>query len=137
MNTKRFNVLGKEVEAAMASAEQQVKLFSSIGGQLYRAYNLKDEIQGTELTVIISTLTWDEKQLLISSLMNKVFEVGTQIPISLNDFTGKSMELYRFLGELVEWNFNDFFTYMNSLASARKNQVEQAPQIEQAQSKES
>lgn len=114
---KTFNVLDKQVEVVMASAEKQMQLFSEIGMHLFKAYGLKDKLDTDDLTIVVATLNFEQKKLLTDALINKATVVGTTIPVSLNDFTGRTMELYKFLAELIKWNLEDFFTFMASQKS--------------------
>lgn len=129
--TKCFEVAGKRIDVAMASAVKQDELLGLLAQRLFVGAGQAKRI-GTELSedivlLMMVGLPADIKAKVSAILTEKAFVVGANpTPISIEDFNGKIVEWNRLLAKLVLWNLGDFFDLLRSAdldAGAAKAQV--------------
>lgn len=129
--TKQITVSDVTYNCAMASAMQQDEILSILSSTLMqRAFvAAKNGIPFDEksLMPLVMSLPYDAKSRVASALLEKVYVNGTTVPVSIKDFAGKMVDYNTLISRLVEFNFADFFTWLQSVvesdqATTSKNQ---------------
>jgi len=120
--TKQITVSDITYNCAMASAMQQDEILSILSSTLMqRAFvAAKNGIPFDEksLMPLVMSLPYDAKSRVASALLEKVYVNGTTLPVSIKDFAGKMVDYNTLLSRLVEFNFADFFTWLQSVVES-------------------
>lgn len=120
-----FTIGGKMYNAAMASAVKQDELLSILTGAIMErgvaaaqaGHELTDEV----LAPMFMAMPTVGKSRVASILMAQVFIDGTQIPVTIADFSGRMVEYNQLLAQLLRFNLSDFFEWLPSvLVSVRQ-----------------
>lgn len=128
---KSFTVGNLTVNAAMASAVQQDELLSLLSATLLsRAANAAQLGAGMGEQILIPMFMSMPQQLkkqVVGLLTQKVLVSGTDTPVTVNDFSGKMVEWNTLLSQLILWNLEGFFTWLDdAVKSASPAPVEEA-----------
>lgn len=127
-----FTVCDKTYNAVMASAVKQDELLSMLTATLLEralaaagaGQVLDDSVVGPMLMAMPTTT----KVKVASIIMNSVFINGTEIPVTINDFSGRMVEYNQLLAKLLMWNLGDFSSWLSSALPVGVTQP-QAPEI--------
>lgn len=116
--TKLITVGNSSYEVVMPSAIDQEKLLSRIGGQLMVAGTLASnkgwDLSKDALLAIIIRMPFEDKQMMANILLARCFKVGDNTrSVNVEDFRGNMMEWNQLLYEVLKWNYEDFFTFIN------------------------
>lgn len=131
-HVKQFTVGNLTVNAKMASAVQQDELLSLLSATLIeRAINAaKSNVDmGDKILVpMFMSMPQQVKRQVVSLLATTVMIHGTESLVTVNDFSGKMVEWNTLLSQLLQWNLEGFFGWLDSAVSDARP----APQVEQA-----
>lgn len=115
---KSFTVGNLTVNAAMVSAVQQDELLSLLSaGLLSRAANaaqLGSDVGENLLIPYFMSMPQQLKKQVVGLLTQKVLIAGTETPVTVNDFGGKMVEWNTLLSQLILWNLEGFFTWLDN-----------------------
>ena len=128
---KQFTVGNLTVNAAMASAVQQDELLSLLSESLlYRAHHSAKLGLGMGEQILIPvfmSMPQPLKKQVVGLLTQKVFVSGTDTLVTVNDFGGKMVEWNTLLSQLILWNLEGFFSWLDdAVRSVSPAQEEQA-----------
>lgn len=117
-HVKQFTVGNLTVNAKMASAVQQDELLSLLSATLIeRAINAakSDVDMGDKILVpFFMSMPQQVKRQVVSLLATTVMVHGTESLVSVNDFSGKMVEWNTLLSQLLQWNLEGFFGWLDS-----------------------
>lgn len=127
---KSFTVGSLTVNAAMASAVQQDELLSLLSANLLsRAVSAAQMGEGMGEQILIPMFMSMPQQLkkqVVVLLTQKVMVSGTETPVTVNDFGGKMVEWNTLLSQLILWNLEGFFIWLeNAVKSVHPAQDDQ------------
>lgn len=115
---KSFSVGSMTVNASMPPALEQDEVLSIIGSEtIQRAISARyndESMTDRILTAMFTTMPIVAKRRVSEILLSKVFIAGTQTKVTVADFQGKMVTYNTLLAQLALWNFEDFFTWLNS-----------------------
>lgn len=120
-----FTIGDTTYNAAMASAVKQDELLSILTGAIMER-GLAAAREGQELTdevlaPMFMAMPTAGKTRVAAILMGQVFVNGTQIPVTIEDFSGRMVQYNQLLAQLLRFNLSDFFVWLPSvLASVRQ-----------------
>lgn len=118
-NTTQITVADTTYNCAMASAMQQDEILSLLSSTLMQRYfeGARNGVPFDQnvLVPLVMSLPYQVKTHVAKALMEKVFVNGTTIPVSVKDFAGHMVEYNELLAKLVEFNFADFFSWLQSV----------------------
>lgn len=125
---KAFTVGPKTYNAVMASAVKQDELLGMITAPLMeRALGAAQmgKVLGDDIVApMFMAMRVEVKQKIVDILMTQVFVAGTQIPVTVDDFSGRMVEYNQLLSKLLMWNLGDFSQWLQSvLVDAKQPQV--------------
>lgn len=129
---KSFTVGNLTVNAKMASAVQQDEMLSLLSSALIQRAAIAGQNNakmGTDILVpMFMSMPQQLKRQVVSSLAGTVMVHGTESLVTVNDFSGKMVEWNTLLAQLLLWNFEGFFDWLESAVK----DVPPAPPVEQA-----
>lgn len=128
---KSFTVGNLTVNAAMASAVQQDELLSLLSATLLsRAVNAAQLGEGVGEQILVPmfmSMPQPLKKQVVGLLTQKLFISGTDTPVTVNDFSGKMVEWNTLISQLILWNLEGFFSWLDdAVKSASPAQADQA-----------
>lgn len=113
-----FTVGGKTYNAVMASAVKQDELLSMLTATLLdrslAAANVGKVLDDTVVGPMMMAMPYATKVKVASIIMNSVFINGTEIPVTIEDFSGRMVEYNQLLAKLLMWNLGDFSSWLRS-----------------------
>lgn len=119
---KSFSVGTMSVNASMPSALEQDEVLSIIGSEtIQRAISARyneEPMTDRILAAMFTTMPIIAKRRVADILCAKAFIAGTQTKVTVADFQGKMVAYNTLLAQLTLWNFEDFFTWLNSDSAA-------------------
>jgi hypothetical protein len=119
---KAFAVGAKTYNAAMASAVRQDELLSMLTAHLMEraivAAQAGKELDDAVLGPMFMAMPHASKVKVTDILLNQVFIAGTQIPVTIEDFSGRMVEYNQLLAKLLRFNLSDFFEWLPSVLVA-------------------
>jgi hypothetical protein len=119
--TRVFTVNENTYNVAQASAVDQKKLMLLLGGKIALHSAAGQEPINTPLLVgALITLpesTFDE---VASLVLRQAFVAGTNDKIDLKSFQGGMMGYFQLVAEVVAYNLNDFFTWLDTGNAERR-----------------
>lgn len=125
---KAFTIGGTTYNAAMASAVKQDELLSILTAALIEramvaakiGKTLDDNMVGTMFMGMAHVI----KVRIADILLNQVLISGTQIPVTIEDFSGRMVEYNQLLAQLLTFNLGDFSSWLQSaIDDAKQPQV--------------
>lgn len=115
---KAFTVGDKTYNAAMASAVQQDELLSMLSptliGKAVTAADLGKSLDDKIVQTMMMGMQQEAKLKVARIIMSQVFIAGTQIPVTIDDFSGRMVEYNELLAKLLMWNLGDFSQWLQS-----------------------
>lgn len=128
---KAFTVGDKTYNAAMASAVQQDELLSMLSptliGKAVTAADLGKSLDDKIVQTMMMGMQHEAKLKVARIIMSQVFIAGTQIPVTIDDFSGRMVEYNELLAKLLMWNLGDFSQWLQSAIDDAKQP--QAPGV--------
>jgi hypothetical protein len=128
---KAFTVGDKTYNAAMASAVQQDELLSMLSptliGKAVTAADLGKSLDDKIVQTMMMGMQHEAKLKVARIIMSQVFIAGTQIPVTIDDFSGRMVEYNELLAKLLMWNLGDFSQWLQSAIDDAKQP--QAPVV--------
>lgn len=117
-HVKTFTVGNLTVNAAMASAVQQDELLSLLSATLLSraatAAQVNAEMGEQILIPMFMAMPQQLKKQVVGLITQKVLIVGTETPVTVNDFGGKMVEWNTLLSQLILWNLEGFFIWLDN-----------------------
>lgn len=111
-----FTIGNTTYNAVMASAVKQDELLSLLTAALMeRAVALAsmgEELGDDALVPMFMAMPADTKARVAAILMHKVVINGTDMLVTVGDFSGRMVEYNKLLAQLLRWNLTDFFDYL-------------------------
>ena len=118
---KAFTVGAKTYNAAMVSAVKQDELLSMLTAPLTQralAAAQVGKVVGDELVSgMLMSMEYSIKSKIADMLMTQVFIAGTQVPVTIDDFSGRMVEYNQLLARLLMWNLGDFSQWLSSVVA--------------------
>ena len=106
------------VNAAMASAVQQDELLSLLSATLLSraatAAQVNAEMGEQILIPMFMAMPQQLKKQVVGLITQKVLVAGTETPVTVNDFGGKMVEWNTLLSQLILWNLEGFFIWLDN-----------------------
>lgn len=126
-----FTVGDKTYNAVMASAVKQDELLSMLTATLLdralAAAATGDVMDDSIVWPMMMGMQNATKVKVASIIMNKVFINGTEIPVTIEDFSGRMVEYNQLLAKLLMWNLGDFSSWLQNALPVGATQP-QAPE---------
>jgi len=117
-HVKTFTVGNLTVNAAMASAVQQDELLSLLSATLLSraatAAQVNAEMGEQILIPMFMAMPQQLKKQVVGLITQKVLVAGTETPVTVNDFGGKMVEWNTLLSQLILWNLEGFFIWLDN-----------------------
>lgn len=117
-HVKTFTVGNLTVNAAMASAVQQDELLSLLSATLLSraatAAQVNVEMGEQILIPMFMSMPQQLKKQVVGLITQKVMISGTETPVTVNDFAGKMVEWNTLLSQLILWNLEGFFSWLDA-----------------------
>lgn len=115
---KAFTIGAKTYNAAMASAVKQDELLSMLAptliGKAVTAADLGKTLDDKIVQTMMMGMHYDAKVKVAAIIMGQVFVAGTQIPVTVDDFSGRMVEYNELLAKLLMFNLGDFSSWLQS-----------------------
>lgn len=113
-----FTVGDKTYNAVMASAVKQDELLSMLTATLLEramaAAGAGQVLDDSVLGPMMMGMPYATKVKIAAIIMNHVFLNGTEIPVTIEDFSGRMVEYNQLLAKLLMWNLGDFSSWLRS-----------------------
>lgn len=117
-HVKTFTVGNLTVNAAMASAVQQDELLSLLSATLLSraatAAQVNVEMGEKILIPMFMAMPQQLKKQVVGLITQKILVAGTETPVTVNDFGGKMVEWNTLLSQLILWNLEGFFIWLDN-----------------------
>jgi hypothetical protein len=113
-----FTVGEKTYNAVMASAVKQDELLSMLTATLLdrslAAASAGQVLDDSVVGPMMMGMPYATKVKVASIIMHKVLINGTEIPVTIDDFSGRMVEYNQLLAKLLMWNLGDFSSWLRS-----------------------
>lgn len=125
---KAFTVGAKTYNAAMASAVKQDELLSMLTATLVEramvAASIGKTLDDNTICTMMLGMPNATKVKIAAIILNQVFIAGTQVPVTIDDFSGRMVEYNQLLAKLLVFNLGDFSSWLQSaIDDARQPQA--------------
>lgn len=128
---KSFTAGSMTVNASMPSALEQDEALSLLGHEIVqRAVNSRlsgDQLNVNVLITMLASMPITVKRRVSDIMLSKSFVAGTSTRVTVADFQGKMVTYNKLLSELILWNYEDFFSYLNDALSDAVTEQEETP----------
>lgn len=118
-HVKAFTVGSKTYNAAMASAVKQDELLGMLTAPLMQrgiaAAKVGKEIDDSVIAPMLMSMDHPTKVKIADIIMCQVFVAGTQIPVTIDDFSGRMVEYNMLLAQLLRFNLGDFSQWLSNV----------------------
>lgn len=117
---KTFTVGNLTVNAAMSSAVQQDELLSLLSAGLIErvttAARFDTEAGDKVFVPMFMSMPQQLKRQVVGLLTQRLFIAGSEpaVAVTVNDFAGKMVEWNTLLSQLLQWNLEGFFVWLDS-----------------------
>lgn len=116
MTVRAFTIGSATYNVAQASAVEQKSLMLLVGGVVaMRASTSGVEKIDTKLLFgVLMVMPEDKFDRIASIVLSKAFIAGGNISVDAGSFHGKMSEYFQLIAELIAYNLDDFFTYLDA-----------------------
>lgn len=122
MAVLKYKVGGVQYNVAQASALKQRKLMTIIAAKVFFNSQATKTQEIGEVMVKGALVSADDQTLeeIESILFERAFKLGSEKPITIEDFQNKMNDYYTLLAKCIVGNIGDFFEWLESLTSQTK-----------------